>query len=163
MLKRVFTIVFCGLLFKTMMAADAWAIQPDQALSAHAALVKGSVQRIGAGTNSLIAVRLRDKSVVSGWVSGVNEDSFQLTDVHTNTISTVRFAEATRLAGANLVSGDTVKYGRDSRQVEQGAELHRARQAGDVEQLREDDIADYRNRARNSYRRCSCENALAGH
>lgn len=112
MLKRVLAILLCGLLFETMLAADAWAIQPaGPALNGKAARVKSAVERLGTGTSAVVAVRLRDKSVVSGWVSNLGADAFQVTDPHTGVLSTVRFVDVSRLAGANLVSGDTVQYG----------------------------------------------------
>ncbi|MGA9208457.1 MAG: hypothetical protein WB347_11695 [Terriglobales bacterium] len=112
MLKRVLTIVLCGLLFETMLAADAWALQPAGSLaSRQAARVKSAVARVGTGTDAVVAVRLRDKSVVSGWISGVGPDSFRVTDPQTNSVATVRFLDVSRLAGANLVSGDTAQYG----------------------------------------------------
>ena len=66
---------------------------------------------MGTGTNSLVAVRLRDKSVVSGYVSDVGPDTFELTDPQTAVPTRVRFLDVSRLAGANLVSGNTVQYG----------------------------------------------------
>ena len=112
MLKRVLAILLCGLLFETMLAADAWAIQPaGPVLSGQAARVRSAVERVGTGTDALVAVRLRDNSVVSGWISGVAQDRFQVTDPHTGVLSTVKFVDVSRLAGANLVSGDTVQYG----------------------------------------------------
>jgi len=112
MLKRVLTIVVCGLLMETMMAADAWALQPAGPLAnPQTARVRIALQRVGTRTDALVAVRLRDKSVVSGWVAGVGPESFQVTDPHTGVQSAVRFLDVSRLAGANLVSGDTVQCG----------------------------------------------------
>lgn len=112
MLKRLFTIALCGLLFQTILAADAWAIEPARPLPGSRVLaVRSAVERVGTGANALVAVRLRDKSVVSGWVSGVEPDAFHVTDPQTGLQSTVRFLDVSRLAGANLVSGDTVQYG----------------------------------------------------
>lgn len=111
MLKRSLVIVLCGLLLETMFAADAWAIQPDRQVNAQAVRVRAAVERVGTGTNSLVAVRLRDKSIVSGWVSAVTEDSFRVTDPHSGEVNSVRFADVSRLAATNLVSGDTVQYG----------------------------------------------------
>ena len=112
MLKRLFTIVLCGLLFETMLAADAWGLQPAGPLAnPQTVRVRSAIQRVGTGTEALVAVRLQDKSVVSGWISGVGPDAFQVTDPHTGVQSTVKFLDISRLAGANLVSGDTVQYG----------------------------------------------------
>lgn len=111
MLKRLFTILLCGLLFQTMLAADAWAIQPaGPAPSPRAAKVRNAVQRLGTGSNSLIAVRLDNKSVVSGSIDTVGADSFDVVDPHTNATTAVRFADVRALAGTNLVSGDNVQY-----------------------------------------------------
>jgi hypothetical protein len=112
MLKQLLAIVLCGLLFETMLASDAWALQPaGPLLNRKVVRVKKAVDRVGTGTNALVAVRLCDKSVVSGWVSGVGPDSFQVTDPHSGAQTTVRFLEVSRLAGTNLVSGHTVHYG----------------------------------------------------
>jgi len=112
MLKRLLTIVLCGLLFETMLAADAWALQPAGSLaSRQAARVRSAVVRVGSGTDAVVAVRLRDKSVVSGWISGVGPDSFQVTNPQTGAEAKVRFLDVDRMAAANLVSGDTAQYG----------------------------------------------------
>lgn len=112
MLKRGLTIVLCGLLVETMLAADAWALQPAGPLmNQQTVRVRSAVQRVGTGTDALVAVRLRDKSVVSGWISGVGPDAFQVTDSHSGAQASVKFLDVSRLAGANLLNGDTVQYG----------------------------------------------------
>lgn len=112
MLKQVLTIILCGLLVETMLASDAWALQPAGPLAnPQTVRVRSAVQRIGTGTEALVAVRLRDKSVVSGWISGVGPDAFEVTDPHSGEQTNVRFVDVGRLAGANLVSGDTAQYG----------------------------------------------------
>jgi len=112
MLKRMLAIVLCGLLFETALATDAWALQPAGALaSKQAARVRSAITRVGTGTDAVVAVRLRDKSVVSGWISAVGPDSFRVTDPKTGAETKVQLMEVDRLAAANLVSGDTVQYG----------------------------------------------------
>ena len=112
MLKQLFTVLLCGLLFEAALAGDAWALQPGGAmLNDQAVRVRGAVQRIGTGTNALIAVQLQDRSVISGWVSVLGSDSFQVTDPHTGAQTEVRFVDVNRLAGANILSGETVQYG----------------------------------------------------
>ena len=112
MLKRMLAIVLCGLLFETALATDAWALQPAGALaSKQAARVRSAITRMGTGTDAVVAVRLRDKSVVSGWISAVGPDSFRVTDPKTGAETKVQLMEVDRLAAANLVSGDTVQYG----------------------------------------------------
>ena len=99
-------------MFETTTTADAWPLQPDaQAPGRNGVRVKAAVERVVTGTDSLVAVRLRNKSVVSGWLSGVGEDSFQVTDPHTNAITSIPFSDVNCLAASNLVSGDTVQYG----------------------------------------------------
>jgi hypothetical protein len=107
--KQIFTVLVCGLLFESVLAGDAWALQPA-ALSGQTVRVRNAIQQIGTGTNALVAVRLKDKSVVSGSVSRIDLDSFQVTDSRTGAQTRVRFADVNRLAGANILSGDTVQY-----------------------------------------------------
>ena len=112
MLKRMLAIVLCGLLFETALATDAWALQPAGALaSKQAARVRSAITRVGTGTDAVVAVRRRDKSVVSGWISAVAPDSFRVTNPKTGAETKVQLMEVDRLAAANLVSGDTVQYG----------------------------------------------------
>jgi hypothetical protein len=112
MVRRVLAIVLCGLLFETMLAADAWALRPAGTLaSVPAARVRKAVERVGTGTQSLVAVRLSDKQVVSGWIKSIGIDSFQVVNPQTGDPTTVRFLDVNRLAGTSLVSGDTVEYG----------------------------------------------------
>jgi hypothetical protein len=112
MLRQVFAIVLCGLLFETVLSADAWALQPAGALaSPQAARVRHAVARVGTGTDALVAVRLSDKSVVSGWIQSIGLASFEVVNPQTGEQTTVQFLDVSRLAGTNLVSGDTVQYG----------------------------------------------------
>jgi hypothetical protein len=76
-------------LFETMLAADAWAIQPaGPTPNGQALRVRSAVERVGTGADALVAVRLRDKSVVSGWISGIGPETFQVTGSHTGSQST---------------------------------------------------------------------------
>src|ERR1700741_4978611 len=112
MLKRLFTIALCGLLFETILPAVAWARHPAGPLAnPQTARVRIALQRVGTGANSLVAVRLRNQSVASGWVSDVGPEAFELTDPQSGVQARVRFLDVSRLAGANLVSGNTVQYG----------------------------------------------------
>jgi hypothetical protein len=50
MLKRFLAILLCGLLFETVLAADAWAIQPaGPVLNGKAMKVKSVLDRVGTG------------------------------------------------------------------------------------------------------------------
>jgi hypothetical protein len=112
MLKRMFTILLCGLLFETLLAADAWALQPAGPLAnPQTARLRSTLERVGAGSNTLVAIRLRDKSVISGFVANLGPDSVQVVDANTGAASTVPWRDVSRLAATNLVSGETVQYG----------------------------------------------------
>ena len=114
MFRRVLTIVLCGLLFETLLAADAWALRPaGPPASRQAVRVRRAIERAGTGTDTLVAVRLRDNSVVSGWIKSVGVDSFHVVDPKTGTETTVRFLDISRLAATNLVSGTTVQVDDD--------------------------------------------------
>jgi len=57
MFRRVLTIVLCGLLFETLLAADAWALRPaGPPASRQAVRVRRAIERAGTGTDALARI-----------------------------------------------------------------------------------------------------------
>src|SRR5690242_13760869 len=104
-MKRMFVLSLCIILFHTILAADAFALAPAPAPSRQALKVAGAIGRIGAGEDALVAVRLRDHSVVKGWVSLIAADSFVVSDPGSNSEQRVYYSAVERLQGVNISSG----------------------------------------------------------
>jgi len=73
--------------------------------SERAAKVKAEVQRRGVGEKSRVRVTLVNKVSVNGYVSKIDEVSFDVTDRQTTAATTVSYAEVQRIRGPALSKG----------------------------------------------------------
>ena len=55
--------------------------------------VKTGVAQLGVGEDARVAVKLRDKTKLEGYVSEVREDSFDITDLKTGVPTTVAYPD----------------------------------------------------------------------
>lgn len=111
MARQIFTFSLCILLVASMMCGDAWAIAPAPALSRNAQRSREAIGRLGIGNDTLIAVRLLDKSTASGYVSEIRTQSFSVADPQTNEQRTIAYSQIDRLQGYNLATGAEVHQG----------------------------------------------------
>jgi hypothetical protein len=75
------------------------------------AKVRAGILKLGPGKESRVALKLRDKKVLAGYISEVNDTSFVVSDPKTGTDSTVSYADVTRVKGNNLGTGAKVAIG----------------------------------------------------
>ena len=71
----------------------------------HAAKVKAGIVRLGTGVESRVKVKLRDKTVVKGYISEVTEDSFTVVNEETNFVTKIPYSQAKQVKGNNLSTG----------------------------------------------------------
>jgi len=71
----------------------------------HTERVKTAIQKLGAGKESRIAVKLRDDSKLVGYVSEVNEDDFAITSSSNGAITRVKYPNVRQVKGQNLSTG----------------------------------------------------------
>src|SRR5262247_4058597 len=76
-----------------------------------AAKVKADVTRLGVGKDARIAVRLRDKTRVSGYINQADDDSFVITDIKTGATTKVAYTDVTQAKGYNLSTGAKIAIG----------------------------------------------------
>lgn len=73
--------------------------------------VKAGILKLGTGKDSLVAVKLRDKKVLVGYISEANDNSFVVADPKTGTDSPVAYADVTQVKGHNLGTGAKIAIG----------------------------------------------------
>ncbi len=108
---RILTGVLCVALVESLLCADALAIGKDAAPARKIAHIGQLVGKLGSGNDALIAVRLRDKSTVAGYIQQAGPDSVSIVDPKTGEARIVPYDQITRLAGANLTTGVQVHDG----------------------------------------------------
>ncbi len=111
-MTRAFTVVLCFVLFLCLLTADALALTPAVSpASPQTAKVAAALARLGAGPDALVALCLRDHTVVKGRVAALAADSFVVADNDSGVDSRVPYAQVVRLEGMNLDTGARVHVG----------------------------------------------------
>lgn len=94
-----------------LICTPSFAIVPSIVRNPHTERLNQLVQELGSGQNALLAVRLKSKVAVAGYVKSSNEDSVVLVNAKNGDESTVYFNDVDRLQGYNLTSGKEVHAG----------------------------------------------------
>src|SRR5437667_4698609 len=77
---------------------------PTQEAS-QSAEVKAEVQRRGIGEKSRVKVRLRNKEEVKGYISKIEEASFEVTNKNTGRATTIPYADVEKISRTGLSKG----------------------------------------------------------
>ena len=67
--------------------------------------VKEGITKLGVGKDARVAIRLRDKTTLSGYISEASEDSFVVSNAATGDATTVAYTNVTQVKGNNLSTG----------------------------------------------------------
>ena len=73
--------------------------------ASQAAKVKTEVQKRGIGEKSRVKVRLRNKAEVKGYISKIEDASFDVTDKKTERATTIPYMEVEKIRGSGLSKG----------------------------------------------------------
>ena len=73
--------------------------------------VKQGVEKIGAGSNTRVEVKLRDKGRLKGYVSEISENGFVVTDLKTGASNNVAYADVRQIKGNNLSTRAKIAIG----------------------------------------------------
>jgi len=109
MFNRILSFMLTGSMILTMATAPSVLAKSKAEKEAERAeKVKAGVARLGVGKEARIAVKLRDKTRVSGYISHADEDSFVVTDIKTGATTEVAYTDVTQAKGQNLSTGATI-------------------------------------------------------
>lgn len=64
--------------------------------------VKAGVAKLGVGPDARVKVKLKDKTTLAGYVSGVDDEGFNVTDLKTGHTTTVAYPNVAQVQGNNL-------------------------------------------------------------
>lgn len=97
MRKRILAITLVASLLNVVCVAPVAAASREVKEAKRIKIVKTQIARIGTGPKSRIAIRLRDKTELKGYVSETTDDHFVLTDEKTNVATTVDYAQVEKI------------------------------------------------------------------
>jgi hypothetical protein len=106
MFKKSLSLALAGVMIFTLaVAPQASAETKAEKEAAFAAKVKSEIAKLGVGKQARVAVKLRDKTKLSGYVSQAGEDSFVITDAKTGANTEVPYPSVMQAKGKNLSTG----------------------------------------------------------
>ncbi len=109
MLKRgLIYVLMSALILAPVLAPPTYAKSRAEKEAAHAAKVKAEIEKLGEGRDARIAVKLRDKTKLAGYVSRIGENAFVIADLKTGTETEVPYPNVTAVKGKNLSTGAIV-------------------------------------------------------
>jgi len=112
MFKRCLShLLMLTLIFTTIGVISVSAKSKAEKEAERTAKVKAGVAKLGVGKEARVALKLRDKTKLSGYVSQAGEDSFVVTEAKTGAVTTVAYTEVTQAQGKNLSTGAAIAIG----------------------------------------------------
>ena len=112
MFKKSLAMVLAGLLFTTAFGAGTASANPKTERQARfAAKVRANIAKLGTGNQALIAVKLKDKTKVAGYISEVREDSFVVVHPKFGAVTSVNYADVAQAKGNNISTGAKIAIG----------------------------------------------------
>jgi hypothetical protein len=76
-----------------------------------AAQVKTKLSNFGVGENARLAVKLRNKALLGGYLELTGEESFVLKNLKTGESTTIAYTEVTQVRGHNISTGAKIAIG----------------------------------------------------
>ena len=111
MLRRFVSMAVACLLIHTFAHVQPCAAKTKAEKEAELARkVKAGILRLGTGTDARVAMKLRDKAVIGGYVSEAGADSFVVVDKDGEATS-VAYTNVTQVKGHNLSTGGKIAIG----------------------------------------------------
>lgn len=112
MFKRTLALTLTGLMICALVNVEpASASSKIEKQARLTAKVKAGIVKLGPGKDSRVALKLRDKKVLAGYISEVNDKSFVVSDPKNGTESTVDYTDVSKVKGHNLSTGAKIAIG----------------------------------------------------
>jgi hypothetical protein len=109
MFTKNLSLFLCGALLLSLCSAPSTLAKTGtEKDAAWAAKVKAGVGRLGTGKDAVVAVKLRDKRKLTGYVSAFGDESFVVADAKTGAQTRVPYGDVSQVKGNNLSTGATI-------------------------------------------------------
>jgi hypothetical protein len=106
MSRKTLSLVLIGLILNLTFYSTALA-NPEKGAKLQAK-VKAGIIKLGTGTQSVVKVKLHDKTIVKGYVSEVSDESFTVVNENTQSVIKVPYSGVKQISGKNNLSGKTI-------------------------------------------------------
>jgi hypothetical protein len=105
MLKKYASCLLAGLLVYAGSAGPALAKSKAEKEARQVEKVKAGIAKLGVGQEARVALKLKDKTKLAGYISEAGKDSFAVTDLKTGATTRVAYSDVAQVQGHNLSKG----------------------------------------------------------
>lgn len=109
--KSLATIITVVLLHTLLFVQPASASSKAEKDARLATQVKQKLSNLGVGKDARLAVKLRNKALLGGYIESTGDESFVLTNLKTGDSTTVAYTDVTQVRGQNLSTGAKIAIG----------------------------------------------------
>ena len=102
MTKRVCSIIAALLLAISIISQPASASSKPEKETRFTEKVKAAILQLGTSEESVVSLKLRDKTKLTGYVSSISDSSFVVTDLKSSEATTVAYPDVVQVKGNNL-------------------------------------------------------------
>ena len=110
-MKKLLTMIVTCLVLTAISVRPVAATANAEKEARFAGKVKSGIEKLGAGRETRVEVKLRDKTRVKGFVSEIGENDFVVTDAKTGASNKVAYANVAQVKGNNLSTGAKIGIG----------------------------------------------------
>jgi len=112
MFKKPLAMVLVLLLFTTVLGAGTTSAgSREDRQTRFAEKIRVNIAKLGTGSQALVALKLKDKTKVAGYISEVRDDSFLVVHPKFGTVTSVNYADVAQARGNNLSTGAKIAIG----------------------------------------------------
>lgn len=106
MCKKLLSLALAALLIHVVVGVQPASASTDTQKQARLAeKIKAGILKLGIGKETRVAVKLRDKTKLIGYISEVREEGFAVTDINTGAATMVTYMNVAQVKGHNLSTG----------------------------------------------------------
>jgi hypothetical protein len=111
MFKKLLSVSISLLLIHCLCAQPVQAANNSEKQVKFIQKIRDGLAKLGTGQDARVAVKLRDKTKIAGYISEIKQDSFSIADVGTGLSTEVALSNVTQVKGHNLSTGAKVAIG----------------------------------------------------
>lgn len=106
MLKQYLTVILAVFVINLFFGGPAMAQTKKEIKEAKfAAKVKDGIAKLGTGPDARVHLKIKYRMTLDGYISQINEDSFEVTNEKTGIKTEVQYEQVSKLNGVNLPKG----------------------------------------------------------
>ena len=111
MFKRIFTVSLAALLVQVICLQPSFARSKEQKETERVEKIRAGILRLGAGPDAHVAIKLRDKTKLTGYIAEAKADSFVMVDAKSGVPTNVVYGDVQQAKGSNLSTGAKIAIG----------------------------------------------------